>query len=595
MLGEGGPLPSGDRRPVHEIVAELARTDPTAAAVRGGDVELSYVELDAVARRVAADLTACGVSPGDRVAVLAEPSAAAIAGVLGILQCGGAYVPLDAAQPPVRLAETLADARVTAAVVAGEVGDGLSKVGLPVVQVAPRSGPATDFPHVAVSPADTAYLIYTSGTTGEPKGVPVEHAQLSASTLARRLVYPDASVFLLLSPLAFDSSVAGLWGTLTSGGCLVVATAEELRDPGRLVDLVDRHAVTSFLCVPALYGSILDAAESHGAERLACLRTVIVAGEELSQALLERHFALLPGTSLVNEYGPTEATVWASYHLFTAPCPVTIGRPIPGAKLYVLDEQRRPVPRGQEGELYIGGAGVTRGYFGRPEDTRRSFFPDPFYDAEGARMYRTGDLVRWNDSGLLEFLGRRDDQVKIRGHRVELGAVAARLRGISGVKDAVVLPDDGGGRLIAFVAVVSGRTPATLRREAAELMSPAMVPSRIHLVESIPLTVNGKVDRARLRQLANQNGAGAITPPVADGLTTQVAGAWSEVLKLTEVPIDVNFFELGGHSLAIFQLQEALQRRVGVRPPMVQLFEHSTVAAQVAMIRASGAVPTGGR
>lgn len=451
----GGPLPDGPLPPVPDLVTAVAARTPSRPAVRCGTDEMSYAELGARSSRIAAALTNAGVGRGDRVAVLAEASTATVAAILAVLRCGAAYVPLDPGQPDQRLTEILADAQVSAALVSDGTADRLAGTGLPLVPVtagdtaAGTDGAPVDVPVLLTDPA---YLIYTSGSTGEPKGVVVEHGQLAASTLARRLVYPGEPTFLLVSPLSFDSSVAGLWGTLTAGGCLIVATGAQVRDPEQLVRLVDDHRATHLLCIPSLYSYLLDATERLGGGRLESLRTAIVAGEALPQELVERHFVETSGRcELVNEYGPTEATVWATYQRFTAPAPVTIGRPIPGARVYLLDEQLCPVPVGESGELYVAGAGVARGYHGRPEATARAFRDDPFAAIPGERMYRTGDLCRWTNDGALEFLGRRDHQVKVRGHRIELSAVEAQLCALPGVREAVVVPAAGDTELVGFV------------------------------------------------------------------------------------------------------------------------------------------------
>ncbi|MDT9697924.1 non-ribosomal peptide synthetase [Streptomyces sp. P17] len=609
--GEGECLPAGPRPPVHELVAGLARTGPARTAVSCGASSISYGGLDAWAAGVAAALTETGVRRGGRVGVLVEPSLAMVAAVLGAMRCGAAYVPVDLSNPDLRLAEILTDAQVDAVLVTDATRPRLTGLDVPLVDAdstrepaaAPAGGAARarepESPGVPVAADDAAYLIYTSGSTGEPKGVVVEHGQLAASTLARRMVYPGQPVFLLVSPLAFDSSVAGLWGTLTAGGHLVVATPDEVRDPERLVGLVERHQVTQLLCVPSLYSVLLDAAHSLGGERLRSLDTVVVAGEALPPELVDRHFALRTGpTALVNEYGPTEATVWASYQRFDAPGPVSIGRPVPGATLHLLDEKLRPVPPGAEGELFIGGAGVSRGYHGRPEATARAFLDDPFTDTPGARMYRTGDRVRWNADGTLAFLGRRDHQVKIRGHRVELPVTEARLSALPGVREAVVVPDTAGSALTAFVLTASDPAPSpeSLREQLAARLPAVMVPARIVRLDAFPRTVNGKADRSALQTRADEwqplPGAAqaaahthaAESAPQGD-LTAQVSAAWAEVLDAPHVPLDVNFFDLGGHSLAMFKLREALERHTGKRPPVIALFKHTTVAAQVAMLR----------
>ncbi|WP_328505228.1 non-ribosomal peptide synthetase [Streptomyces sp. NBC_00391] len=609
MKATGEPLPEVGFVPAHEVVARLAADRPAAVAVRCGGVAVTYGELISWSRRLSHRLASAGVGVGDRVAVLAEPSAAMIATVLGVLGAGAAYVPIDPAQPDARVATILHDARVKAVVATAHTRHRATGSHTPVVTVPDVPDEEADTTAsgsfaAPVGPADPAYLIYTSGSTGEPKGVVVEHRNLAASTRARLVVYPGNPAFLLVSPLAFDSSVAGIWGTLQAGGCLVVASADELRDPDRLVSLVSRHRVTRVLCVPTLYGLLLDAAERAGTGPLASLRQVIVAGEALPRSLVDRHFTLhSPGVELVNEYGPTETTVWATFHRFTGAEPVSIGGPVPGTLLHVLDDGLQPVPPGTEGELFIGGAGVARGYFGRPEATAAVFLDDPFAGEPGARMYRTGDIVRRNTNHGLDFIGRADDQVKVRGHRVELGAVESTLRPLEGVQDAVVLPDARGSGLIGFVASREGADPVALRRALARELPSVMVPGELRVLPELPRNLNGKLDRALLRTLA----AEPLTPrpsaaplpdeplttrPSAaplpdDPLTAQVTAAWSEVLGVATVPPDVNFFDLGGHSLAMFKLQDALEQHCGLRPSIVALFQETTVAAQVTLIRTS--------
>lgn len=570
-------------------MARIAGSDPLRVAVRSRDTELSYGELDAWARRIAASVRAAGAGRGERIGVLVEPSNAMIAAVLGILYAGAAYVPADPAHPDRRIADVFADAGVSAVIVAEGTSGRLPTLTCPVIRAEDaREGEESTAAAVAVTPDDAAYIIYTSGSTGEPKGVLVEHSQLSASTRARRAVYPGAPVFLLVSPLAFDSSVAGVWGTLTAGGCLVVAASDEVRDPERLARLVERRQVTRLLCVPLLYSALLDAAARQGT-RLDALDTVIVAGESPTEALVERHFALFGRTvALVNEYGPTEATVWASFRRYEAPGPISIGGPVPGVCLYLLNEELEPVPRGVSGELFIGGTGVARGYLGRPEATAHAFIGDPFTDVEGARMYRTGDLARWNDEGELEFLGRRDHQVKIRGHRIELGAVEAHLRTAPGVSDAAVVTNAEGTQLVGFVLSPSDTSPEPIREHAARRLPQAMVPDWIHVLDRFPVTANGKIDRKRLSALAEtppdsrtEDGPAAPT----DDTTGRVSAAWAEVLKRKDVPTEVNFFDLGGHSVKLFELQNALERHAGVRLSVVALFSHTTVAAQATLIR----------
>lgn len=593
-LGRGTPLPAAELPPLHELVARLARTKPDHVAVCSAGSAFSYGELDDWASRVAGRLGEEGVGLDSRVGILARPSAAMVAALLGVLRRGAAYVPVDPTEPDRRIAEILTDAGADAVVIAGDGEARSLELGLPVIRAdsAVNASPGAAA-LVPVAAEDVAYVIYTSGSTGEPKGVVVEHGQIAASTLARLQVYPGAGVYLLVSPLAFDSSVAGLWSTLSSGGRLVVATADEVRDPERLVELIEREQVTRTLCIPSFYSVLLDAAERLGIERLRSLETVIVAGEPLPEALVERHFALHSRpVALFNECGATETSVWATCHRFDAPGPVSIGGPIPGASLYVLDDSLRLVPRAEEGELYIGGAVVARGYLGRPEATKKAFLPDPFAGVAGARMYRTGDVVRWNDAGTLDYLGRRDHQIKIRGRRVELGAVEAALRTLPTIRDAAVLADDARTRLTAFVVAPAVTSAEAVREQLADLLPAVMIPTRIEVLDGLPLTFSGKVDRRKLQAQVDAEPRASAPAAATDGsIASRVAAAWAEVLDLPDVEADVNFFDLGGHSLTMFQLQDALERHTGVRPSIVDLFRYPSVSSQVALVEEGGRRP----
>ncbi|MFD7702408.1 amino acid adenylation domain-containing protein [Streptomyces caelestis] len=604
--GRGIPLPEGFRA-VHEVVAEIALADPDRPAVVCGSSELTYGQLLGRADALAAGITAQGVRPGAPVAVLTEPSAEMVVAVLAVLRAGGVYLPLHPGHPAARLEAVLADAGVEFV-----LADAAWRERLPQARVLPTEAPAVlpDQTWVAhrSEPDDPAYLIYTSGTTGEPKGVEVGHGALAASTTARRLTYGGYRTFLLVSPLSFDSSVAGLWGTLTSGGRLVVARTEEVRDPERLLRLIETHAVTALLAVPALYAGMLDRAERADRTALGTLDVVTTAGEVLPEALLERHFALLPATPLVNEYGPTEATVWSTYRRFEAPGPVDIGGAVPGASLYVLDRQGRLMPHGTAGELHVGGRGVARGYLGRPEATEVAFRPDPYGTAPGARSYRTGDWVRWGTGGGLRYLGRRDQLVKVRGHRVELGAVEGALRAAEGVTDAAVLLAPGGGSLTAHLVTEGGLDLQELRARLAGTLPPAMVPGVLRVVPELPRTPHGKVDREALRavelrseedgapetaepETAEPETAPATGPATGPDLRALVRASWAAVLGEAPAAEDVNFFDAGGHSLLVPLLQMELEDRARIRVPIVELFTATTVDAQTALIAASGGAP----
>ncbi|WP_370416328.1 amino acid adenylation domain-containing protein [Streptomyces fradiae] len=591
--GPGGGLVGG-------LVAGIALREPDRVAVVSGEHTLTYGTLRSAALAAAARLAAAGVRRGDRVAVLARRGADMAVAVLGAVFAGAAYVPLDPGHPDARITRALHDSGAAAVLATGDCAARARRLGATVVDPAPdRDRDAVsvgDRPvPAALRARDQAYVIYTSGSTGEPKGVVVEHGSLAASTDARRAVYPGRPVFLLVSPLAFDSSAAGLWGTLTAGGRLVVADDDEVRDPERLIGLVERHQVTRLLCVPSLHAVLLRTARHTGAGPLRSLREVVVAGEPLPDRLQEQHFALLPGVPLVNEYGPTEAAVWSSYRRYHAPGPAGIGGPVPGYRLYVLDHALRPVPPGAPGELHVGGPGVARGYLGRAAATAAAFLPDPFAAGPGARMYRTGDRVRRGEDGTLVFLGRTDDQIKVRGHRIQPGEVEEVLRALDGVEDAAVVARDA----VTLVAFLTGRPPAPdqVRRALAATLPGHLVPAAVHVVDRLPRTANGKVDRRELRERA---AAPAPAPVAADRNRTgparhaEVAGAWSEVLGVADVPDDVNFFDLGGHSLLVPALQEALHRRTGVRLTVLDLFRHATVADTAARLAERAAEAGGG-
>ncbi|MFD4790015.1 AMP-binding protein [Streptomyces sp. NPDC058459] len=422
-LASGAVTPRVDLITVHEMVALVVESAPDAVAVRSGSQDVTYHDLYSWSGRVTALLAKAGVGVGDRVAVLLDSSAALVAAALGVLRAGAAYVAPDLSQP---VADVLEDAEV-AAVLVSAATEALAPAGdVPVLVLADTfaaegaaGGTDDRVPTWSLTADDPALLSYMRGSRGEPEGVVIGHGNLAASTLARHLLFPNESTFLLVSPLSDDSSAAGLWGTLEAGNRLVIPTAEERADADRLLDLIAREQVSRLRSTLALYDSLLAAAERGGADRLDSLRMVTVADAPLTETLVKRHFAAYSRpVSLISEYGPVETTVWAAFHRLNAPGPVALGRPIPGVRLYVLDEERRPVATGGTGELFIAGPTVALGYYNNQSATDGWFFDDPFADEPGGRMYRTGDLVRWNDSGDLEFVGGGDRTGKMYGHRV---------------------------------------------------------------------------------------------------------------------------------------------------------------------------------
>ncbi|MEU9016612.1 amino acid adenylation domain-containing protein [Actinomadura sp. NPDC048394] len=476
---------AGDGRALHEIVDG----PPDATAVVCGDDRLTYRDLDRRSDRLARYLLDAGVRRQEVVGVGIGRSADLVTGFLGVLKAGAAYLPLDPGYPPDRLEFMRADAKA-GTIVTGEL----------IARLDAAGAPGLDEP-VAVNEADLAYVIYTSGSTGAPKGVQVEHRQIVNSTAARYSVFPGPyDSYLALAGPAFDALGAGIYLTLSRGGTLVLPTDDEVTDPWSLAKLADRERVTHFDGVPAQYAAVLDAAP----DVLAGIRCAVVAGEACPPGLPARHFDVTGDAVLINEYGPTEATVWALCHTCERPSGtagrrVPIGRPVAGALAFVLDDGLNPLPIGVPGELCIGGAGVAvRGYLGRPEASAERFVANPF--GEGL-LYRTGDMVRWRPDGTVDFLGRIDQQVKIRGYRVEPGEVEAALQRHPRVREAAVVPARVGDhmRLVAYVATAGPSVAdAELTAFAGSRLPAHMVPGVWIRLPHLPRTRNGKLNRAAL-------------------------------------------------------------------------------------------------
>ena len=429
-------------RCIHQLIEAQVEQTPVAPAVVFGNQTLSYAELNQRANQLAHELRSHGIMTGSRVALCLNRSLEMVIGILAVLKAGAAYIPLDPTYPTARLNYCLQDTAPQLLLTQQSIN--LTHAGIPCLYLdkpsSDRQTAAVTNPDVLNSPSDLAYIIYTSGSTGQPKGVMVSHRNLVHSTMARSQIYPEpVSRFLLLSSIAFDSSVAGLFWTLCQCGTLVLSPQRIEQDLEQLAHLVAQQHITHTLCVPPLYSLLLETAEP---QQLASLRTVIVAGEACSRTLAQQHHAQLPQANLYNEYGPTEATVWCTAYCVPVdlpPGPIPIGRPIPNTQIHLLDSTTlQPVPIGAIGELYIGGDGVTQGYLNQPEKTATAFLnldlpgrratPDGLWNP----VYKTGDLGRYRADGTLEWLGRCDRQVKIRGYRIELGEIEDTLRQAGG-------------------------------------------------------------------------------------------------------------------------------------------------------------------
>ncbi|MBD2665596.1 amino acid adenylation domain protein [Richelia sinica FACHB-800] len=574
---------------IHQLFTEQVACTPNNIAVAFNNQQLTYGELNARANQLAHYLQRLGVGAEVLVGICVERSLEMLIGILGILKAGGAYVPLDPHYPQERLAFMLEDTQVSVLLTQQHLLESLPNHNAQIICI------DTDWETIAqenqenplstASPENLAYIIYTSGSTGKPKGVAIAHRNLVHSTTARLTYYQEPiTSFLLLSSFAFDSSVAGMFWTLCSGGTLHLPAEGVQREVLKLIELISQNRISHLLSLPSVYGLILQQAQP---QQLNSLRAVIVAGEACPPELVENHSQLQPDTSLFNEYGPTEATVWSSvYHCQSLETgkQISIGCPISNTQIYILDSHLHPVPVGVTGEIYISGEGIARGYLNRPAITSEKFIPHPFSQQPGMRMYKTGDLGRYLSNGNIEFLGRIDNQVKIRGFRIELGEIEALLNQYPGVQAAVVIAREdvpGNKRLVAYVVPdsKSATTANQLRDYLQDKLPEFMVPSAVVLLKELPVSPNGKIDRKALpapEQIrAELRGEFVCPRTTVEERLTQI---WAEVLKVEKVSIYDNFFELGGHSLLTTQLLAKVKEAFNLDISLRNLLEKPTVA-----------------
>ncbi|HEX8558455.1 MAG TPA: amino acid adenylation domain-containing protein [Pyrinomonadaceae bacterium] len=587
---------------LHHLFEAQARRAPEAAALTFEGREVSYGELNRRANALARRLRALGVGPESPVALLLGRSAEMVAALLGVLKAGGAYVPLDPDYPRERLAFTLEDARPAVVLTQRHLLEKLPDCAARVVLVDADGGePAgsdDENPESGVTAANCAYVIYTSGSTGRPKGVQVTHANVSRllSGTQAWFDFGPRDVWTLFHSYAFDFSVWELWGALAYGGRLVVVPYLLSRAPEAFYELLAAEKVTVLNQTPSAFRQLMHAEESAGGGAAGLsLRLVIFGGEALEVSALEPWFARRGDErpQLVNMYGITETTVHVTYRRLLrgdarAAVGSVIGVPIGDLTAYVLDESLRVTPPGVAGELYVGGAGLARGYLGRPALTAERFLPDPFSAEPGARLYRTGDVVRYAAGDEIEYLGRCDEQVKVRGFRIELGEIEAVLAQHASVREAVViLREDAAGdkRLVAYLVAAAGDgaqaapSDGELRLHLKERLPEYMMPAAFVRLERMPLTPNGKLDRRALPEPAAarpdlESAFVASRTPVEEMLIN----FWRETLGLEQVGVHDSFFALGGHSLLATQLMSRVRETFGVELPLRELFEQPTVA-----------------
>ncbi|OBA84264.1 non-ribosomal peptide synthetase [Mycobacterium sp. 1164966.3] len=591
------------------LAAQVARA-PEAVAISCAGRSWTYRELDEAANRLAHVLADSGAGPGQRVALLFSRSAEAIVAILAVLKAGAAYLPIDPAVPAARVEFMLGDAAPIAAITTTALADRLEGRGLPVIDVGdPRIGTYPSTPLPTPMADDIAYLIYTSGTTGVPKGVAITHRNVAQLLAAMdENLELAGQVWTQWHSLAFDVSVCEIWGALLHGGRLVVVPESVARSPEDFHTLLVTEQVSVLSQTPSAFYALqaVDALQPEWKHQLK-LQTVIFAGEALEPRRLGTWLENHPGLPrMINMYGTTETTVHASFREITNGdldnLASPIGGPLAHLGFFVLDAWMQPVPPGVAGELYVAGGGLGYGYVGRAGLTSSRFVACPFapdgpdgVGARGQRMYRTGDLVCWRDDGQLEYLGRADDQVKIRGYRIELGEIQAVLAALDGVEQAVVIAREdrpGDKRLVGYVteSVTGIVDPVAVRTALAERLPAYMLPVAVLVLEAMPLTVNGKLDKRALPAPEYQDGDRYRAP--ANAIEEVLAGIYAQVLGLERVGVDDAFFELGGDSILSMQVASRA-RAAGVLCRPRDIFVEQTVAglARVARV-ADGAAGT---
>jgi amino acid adenylation domain-containing protein/non-ribosomal peptide synthase protein (TIGR01720 family) len=575
----------------HHWFEEHARSTPDAIAVRQGDQILTYGQLDGRANQLAHRLQEMGVGPDTMVALCIDRSLDMVVSILGILKAGGAYVPVDPVYPTDRIQFIIDDTRapvlVTQSRLASQFTDSSAQLvcmdgDREALDALPITAPAS-----AVGPDNLVYVIYTSGSTGKPKGVVITHEKLVISNNARMRAFghcPEA--FLLLSSVAFDSSVVGIFWSLCGGGSLLLMPEGLEKEIERIPAYIAEYGVSHLLTLPSFYRHILEQCKP---EQLLGLRAAIVAGEACPLKMVEQHRELLPGVGLFSEYGATETTVFSSvYDCLEQTQPIApLGNPIDNMQMYVLDEHLHPCPVGLPGEVHFGGPALALEYLRRPELTAERFIANPFREGADERLYKSGDLARFHENGEMEFLGRLDNQVKIRGFRIELEEIELALVEHAAVKEAAVLARADLGeekRLVGYILFEAGQRASVgeLRELLLRSLPDFMLPAVFVFLDDMPRTPNGKVDRKALPEPGSERPEleSRFEAP-ASAAERGLAGIWADVLGIDEVGVNDNFFELGGDSILSIQVVSKAGR-AGIKISPRQVFENQTVAELVA-------------
>jgi amino acid adenylation domain-containing protein len=594
--------PAGDCGIHHLFEAQSART-PDATALIFDKVALSYGELNGRANQIAHYLVALGVGPETLVGVCFDRSAEMIIAILGVLKAGGAYVPLDPAFPHERLAFMLEDSK--AAVLLTERGHSAGFKQNRTTRVVCLDD---DWERIAREPAtnpalesraeNLAYVIYTSGSTGVPKGVAIQHDSLINYTrfILQLLQIDEPLQFATVSTIAADLGNTCVFPSLVSGGCLHIIDYATSMSAARFREYTAKHPIDVLKIVPSHLSALLASPADGG---LLPLKYLILGGEALSWELIRRISLTKPACRIINHYGPTEATVGSLTSVVdtgqsSAALTVPIGRPIANAQVYILDQNLQPVPVGVAGELYLGGAGLARGYLGRRELTKERFIPNPFSPEQSPLLYKTGDLARYDQTGNVEYLGRIDNQVKINGHRIELGEIESAISSYPAVKENVVTAKEvqpGNRRLVAYIVPDRRRPVKTddLSRYLKQKLPHYMVPSLFIELDALPLTLNGKIDHKALPApitTVHESFTDFTSP--RDTVEAQLVKIWESLLNVRQIGVRDNFFELGGHSLQAVRMFAEIEKTFGKNVPLATLFAAGTIEELAIILRQDG-------